>query len=201
MKKVLYTIIFLSLALVANASDSFMEKALSSWLNYPLDNVINSWGFPDEEKVIANRHIFIWKKAWSQYIPQYTTSDLTPGFYSTTVHSRTSGGYSINYYCQRTLEVNSKNEIIFGEWKGNACPASYKKGKNLVNPENDEVSIEFSQLDDIGKLGESIELDSGEPICKLIFNNIDGLENLINILELLKKRVYRNNHFYEKMLP
>lgn len=70
-----------------------------------------------------------------------------------------------------------------------------------VNPENDEVSIQFSQLDDSGKLGESIELDSGEPICKLIFNNIDGLENLINILELLRKRVYRSNHFYEKMLP
>lgn len=134
MKKALYTIIFLSLALVANASDSFMEKALNSWLNYPLDSVINSWGFPDEEKIIANRHIYIWKKAWSQYIPQYTTSD----FYSTTVHSRTSGGYSINYFCQRTLEVNSKNEIIFGEWKGNACPSSYKRGKSLVNPENDE---------------------------------------------------------------
>ena len=70
-----------------------------------------------------------------------------------------------------------------------------------ANSENDEISIEFSQLNDSGKLGEFVELDSGKPICKLVFNNIDGLENLINILELLRERVYRSNHFYEKMLP
>lgn len=71
-----------------------------------------------------------------------------------------------------------------------------------VNASNDEISLMFSQLEDTGKLGERLdEEDIGQPICKIQFNNIDGLDNLINILDSLKERVYRNNYFYEKMLP
>lgn len=65
----------------------------------------------------------------------------------------------------------------------------------------DEISLSFSQLDSIGKLGEQIEENIGEPIFKIIFDNIEGLENLIDILDNFKKRVYRNNYFYEKMFP
>lgn len=70
-----------------------------------------------------------------------------------------------------------------------------------IDPNNDEISIEFSQLEDSGELGEYIPLEAGEPICKLNFVNIAGLENFIKILGSLKKEVYRNNYFYEKMLP
>lgn len=70
-----------------------------------------------------------------------------------------------------------------------------------VDPELDKISVMFSQLDTVGKLGEQIENDVGVPIVEIIFDNIDGLENLISLLKILKKRVYRNNHFYEKMLP
>lgn len=66
---------------------------------------------------------------------------------------------------------------------------------------NDEISIEFSKLEDSGKLGEHISLEAGESICKLNFVSIAGLENFIEILGSLKKEVYRNNYFYEKMLP
>lgn len=70
-----------------------------------------------------------------------------------------------------------------------------------VDPKLDKISIMFSQLDTVGKLGEQIENDVGIPIGEIVFDNIDGLENLINLLKILKKRVYRNNHFYKKMLP
>ena len=70
-----------------------------------------------------------------------------------------------------------------------------------VDSELDKISVMFSQLDTVGKLGEQIENDVGVPIVEIIFDNIDGLENLISLLKILKKRVYRNNHFYEKMLP
>lgn len=70
----------------------------------------------------------------------------------------------------------------------------------LVDSELDKISIMFSQLDTDGQLGEQID-EVGEPISEIIFDNINGLENLINILNLLKKRVYRDNHFYKKMLP
>lgn len=70
-----------------------------------------------------------------------------------------------------------------------------------IDSNNDEISIEFSKLEDSGKLGEYISLEAGEPICKLNFVSIAGLENFIEILGSLKKEVYRNNYFYEKMLP
>ena len=70
-----------------------------------------------------------------------------------------------------------------------------------IDSNNDEISIEFSKLEDSGKLGERISLEAGEPICKLNFVSIVGLENFIEILGSLKKEVYRNNYFYEKMLP
>lgn len=70
-----------------------------------------------------------------------------------------------------------------------------------IDSNNDEISIEFSKLEDSGKLGERISLEAGEPICKLNFVSIAGLETFIEILGSLKKEVYRNNYFYEKMLP
>lgn len=70
-----------------------------------------------------------------------------------------------------------------------------------VDPELNKISVMFSQLDTVGELGEQIENDVGVPIGEIIFDNIGGLENLINLLNILKKRVYRNNHFYKKMLP
>ncbi len=70
-----------------------------------------------------------------------------------------------------------------------------------VDPELNKVSLMFSQLDTVGRLGEKIENDVGVPIGEIVFDNVDGLENLISILKILKKRVYRDNHFYKKMLP
>ena len=71
-----------------------------------------------------------------------------------------------------------------------------------VSPESNEISLMFSQLDDNGRVGELLnEEDVGQPICKIQFDNIDGLDNLINILDSLRESVYRSNHFYEKMLP
>lgn len=70
----------------------------------------------------------------------------------------------------------------------------------IVDPEFDRISVMFSQLDTVGKLGEQINND-GIPIGEIIFDNIDGLENIINILKNLKKRVYSNNQFFKKILP
>ena len=57
------------------------------------------------------------------------------------------------------------------------------------------------QHSDIWYTEQKIENDVGVPIGEIVFDNVDGLENLISILKILKKRVYRDNHFYKKMLP
>lgn len=72
----------------------------------------------------------------------------------------------------------------------------------IVNPDNNEISLTFTQLDDTGRVGELLRGgEIGEPICKIEFDSIDGLDNFINILDSLKKRSYWNYHFFEKVLP
>lgn len=129
---------FLSIGSVFAKNNDFMEKALNSWVGYNINDVIDHWGFPTEEKTIANRHIYIWGKSWSQYVPQTTNSTINrTGCYST-VNSYSYGGYTVNLYRNITFEVNNKNNIISWHWEGNAFPKNYKKGKELVNPKNDE---------------------------------------------------------------
>ena len=134
---IVFLFILLSLPVSAN-TENFMDKALNSWVGYNINDIINSWGFPVEEKIIANRHIYIWNKAWSQHVPQRTHCNVTPYYYNSSVTTYTTGGYTVNYYCNKTIEVDSKNNIISLYWEGNACPSKYKHGKKLVNPNNDE---------------------------------------------------------------
>lgn len=70
-----------------------------------------------------------------------------------------------------------------------------------INQEINKISVIFSQLDTVGRLGEQVENDNEIPIVEIVFDNINGLENLINILKIFKEKVYRNDHFYKKMLP
>lgn len=70
-----------------------------------------------------------------------------------------------------------------------------------VNSDNNEISLTFTQLDDTGRVGELHREDEiGEPICKIHFDNIDGLDNFVDILDSLRKRVYWNHHFFDKAL-
>lgn len=67
--------------------------------------------------------------------------------------------------------------------------------------ENNEMSLAFSLLDNEGKLGEEILLNEGTTICKVIFDNIAGLENLIEILNKLKRSAYRSNAIFSSNIP
>ena len=124
--------------LCAYARESFMDKCIQSWVGYPLDSVIKKWGYPDQEKHIAGKTLYIWETY------DYDNEIHTGG---TTVISKdkkgrrtiyTSGGETIIEYCKKTIETDKNNIIINGQWDGNACPNFYMTGKKLVNPENDE---------------------------------------------------------------
>lgn len=140
MKKI-FAITFLLIGLtlpVCAGTKEFMNKALSTWIGYSIDDVITHWGYPKEEKNIANRHLFIWQKSADIYVPQNTTANVNNNYYNTIVNSTTYGGYTQNYYCSRIFEVDDKNIITAYQWEGNNCPAMYFfKSKKLVNPQND----------------------------------------------------------------
>lgn len=143
MKKFVYiclvAILFAPVVLADSAS--FNEKAMGSWVGYTIDDVIKSWGYPTEEKTIANHHIFIWNKNFTSYVPQNSNSTAYNSYSHTNIYTTTYGGYYVNYNCCRTFEVDENNKIISWQYQGNGCSSSYSRGKKLVNPQNDEWAI------------------------------------------------------------
>ncbi|MCR4880718.1 MAG: hypothetical protein K6A44_02030 [bacterium] len=137
MKKIILTLSLLLISSSAYAWNPFMDKCIVSWIGYPLDSVIKKWGYPDEEKTIAGRLLYIWVSY------DYDT-DAAGGItvISTDKKGRetvfSAGGTPIIEYCKKTLEVDKNGIVINGQWAGNDCPMFYFAGKNFVNPENDE---------------------------------------------------------------
>ena len=120
MKKFFFIVILLvAVCPVSNAND-FMSKALNSWMGYSINDLINAWGYPSEEKKIAGRHLVYWTNN------QYQITSTQYGIY---------GGET---YCNKIFEIDKNNKIISWQYKGNSCPHFYFTGKELVNPLNDE---------------------------------------------------------------
>lgn len=140
-------IIIISLLLVplgAYAWESFMDKCIASWIGYPLDSVIKKWGYPNYEKNIAGKLLYVWETY------DYDV-DIIPntGFTISSTDEKgretsfTSGGIPKIEFCRKTLETDDNHKIINGHWEGNDCPKFYFAGKKYVNPENNEWAKKY----------------------------------------------------------
>lgn len=138
MKKFIIISSLLLIPLSAYAWESFMDKCIQSWIGYPLDSVINKWGYPDQEKNIAGKKLYVWETY------DYDTDNTVGGFSISSTDKKgrettfSSGGQVIPEYCIKTLETDKNGIIVSGHWKGNDCPKFYLVGKKYVNPANDE---------------------------------------------------------------
>lgn len=140
MKKAMLLSIILISAVSAYAGEAFMDKALSSWIGYPIKSIIDSWGYPDSQQTIAGQNIYIWEDRTtmqdSTYEKSYVKKDSKGRTY---VESQTSGGGTTEFYCRKIIEVDANDNISGYKYKGNACPGAYYfVGRKLVNPDNDE---------------------------------------------------------------
>lgn len=77
-------------------ANSLMDRIMSSWVGATLDDAINQWGFPDEERNIANRRIFVWRDG--------------------------DGGIGNFANCERMLGVNKNDVVTAVDHKGINCP-------------------------------------------------------------------------------
>lgn len=133
MKKIIL-ICLLLIPASAYAWETFMDKCIKSWIGYPLNSLIKLWGYPDEEKNIAGKKLYI----WIDY--DYDTNINTGGISISTKDKKgretlfSIGGEPVVNYCKKTIEVNENNIITNGSWKGNNCPLLY--GGRLMNPQN-----------------------------------------------------------------
>jgi hypothetical protein len=101
-----------------------MEGIMSSWAGSDINQVINQWGFPDEEKVINGRRVFIWRNDKQYYLSGASTTTGTVNPYSGSFHATTYGGegQTIQANCDRIFEVDKNKIVKSWEWKGNNCP-------------------------------------------------------------------------------
>jgi len=119
----------------AFAWETYMDKCIKSWIGYPLDNLIKQWGYPDEEKNIAGKKLYV----WVDY--DYDTNTNSGGFKISSTDKKgretvfSLGGDTAVEYCKKTIEVDNSNIITNGSWKGNNCPLLYG-GKKLMNQRN-----------------------------------------------------------------
>ena len=133
MKKLIILLI-LFIPLSASAWETFMDKCIKTWIGYPLDSLIKQWGYPDEEKNIAGKKLYV----WVDY--DYDTDTNVGGISISKTDKKgretvfSMGGETVVNYCKKTIETDENNVIINGSWKGNNCPVLY--GGRLMNPQN-----------------------------------------------------------------
>ena len=123
-----------------------MEKCMSSWKGYSLNELISIWGYPKEEKIIAGKKLYYWYSSEQVYHPPQTHTYGTVNYDGTyNSNSTTYGGYTSTYYCNLIIGVDKKNKVNYWEWDGNSCPRGYKRGKLLINPKNDLLAKEIEK--------------------------------------------------------
>ena len=136
MKKLIILCI-LMMPLSAIAWESFMDKCIDSWIGYPLDSVIKKWGYPEYEKNIAGKKLYVWETYdYDTDVVEGTGMTITSTDSKGRETSFTSGGQLKVEFCRKILEVDKNNTIVGGQWEGNDCPKFYVLGKKYVNPEN-----------------------------------------------------------------
>ena len=133
MKKIILVCMLL-IPLCAYAWETYMDKCIRSWKGYPLDSLIKQWGYPDEEKSLAGKKLYV----WIDYDYDTNTNAGGISISSTDKKGRETvfsvGGEAVVEYCKKTIEVNENNIIINGSYKGNNCPILY--GSKLMNKQN-----------------------------------------------------------------
>ena len=123
MKKISIVIFLFILSTIPSFAGmkSTMDRLMDSWIGENINSVIDLWGSPTDEKIIADGKIYYWNKS----------QDIIMGGFS--VYMLPYGGTST---CNKNFEVDENNIIIKGNWDGNACPSTYREVKKYVNPQN-----------------------------------------------------------------
>lgn len=139
MKKVLSILTLLLMTTISTFAfgvDSTMSTVMDSWKGCHIDKVIDRWGYPTEEKTIAGHKIYVWKTERVVTSDEYsTTKQHTDKKGRTYYTTETYGGDTQVYTSERILEVDDKNIVTRGSWKGNDLPFTFVGvAKQWLNP-------------------------------------------------------------------
>lgn len=103
-----------------------MDGIMASWKGAHIDQVIQQWGYPHEERVIAGKRLYVWNKTRSFTMPAVSTGQATGTVVGNSVYvsgsSTTTGGGTSLFSCTRIVEVNAQGRVVGTQWDGDNCP-------------------------------------------------------------------------------
>lgn len=115
----------LILFLSACATTANYEKLLSSWVGHDVNSLVSAWGYPANSFRSPNGNtVYAYSSSGSYTMPTNTTSNYNVYGNSVSGSSTTTGGQTLNFWCQTFFEVNEHNIIVNWSWKGNNCRSS-----------------------------------------------------------------------------
>jgi hypothetical protein len=111
---------------VGCATGAKTDAAMKSWLNSNVSELVASWGPPDSSVQLPDGNIiYTWTGRGSYTTPTQTTTNASAyGIGNSaygTAQSTTTGGQTIQYWCQKSFTVSASGKILSYHWQGNAC--------------------------------------------------------------------------------
>lgn len=126
MKKCSIISVFVVAACSGGGNGGAMDQIMQSWSGASLSEVISQWGYPNDERDVAGRRLFIWSETSDVFLPTTSTTIGTVNTYGNQsfVNANTSawGGGMLTATCARILEVDENETVVGGQWQGNNCP-------------------------------------------------------------------------------
>lgn len=112
------------LALAGCATSAKYNAVLDTWMGHDINELVQSWGYPiNSFKAPNGNTVYVYGNSSSYTMP--TQTNTTYNVVGNTVYgnSYTTGGQTLNYWCNTFFEVDEGNVIINWRWEGNRCVA------------------------------------------------------------------------------
>jgi hypothetical protein len=87
-------------------------------MGHDIDELVSAWGYPQSSFQAPNGNtVYTYSSQGSYKMPTNTTVNV----YGNTGYATTTGGQTLNFWCQTFFEVNSNKKIVRWQYKGNNC--------------------------------------------------------------------------------
>lgn len=140
MRKTLYFISFFFIFLTAGcATTAKYEAVLDSWMGHDINELINSWGYPDGSFDHPNGNkVYAYSSSGSYIMPTTYNTQSTYTGVGNTIYGNSYitgyGGQTLNFWCKTFFEVNSSNKIVNWRWEGNNCTRKLRRYNTYQPP-------------------------------------------------------------------
>ncbi len=129
------SILLAALIISGCATTAKYEAILNSWTGSNINDLVSSWGYPANSFKAPNGNtVYVYSSSGSYTMPTNTAS--TYNVYGNTVYgnSTTTGGQTLNFWCNTFFEVSESNIITTWRYEGNNCTSSKTVASQPATP-------------------------------------------------------------------